>query len=94
MGFDFVKSFKILESNPRESKSSLFCYATLGLCLRSHISGSLKFLACDELLCYTFLYFCLPKISTQPQIYLKIEDFLMYHCVCIESRFYANKKSV
>ncbi|GAD18797.1 hypothetical protein HFN_2209 [Helicobacter fennelliae MRY12-0050] len=29
--------------------------------MRSHISGSLKFLACDELLCYTFLYFCLPK---------------------------------
>ncbi|GAD18923.1 hypothetical protein HFN_0054 [Helicobacter fennelliae MRY12-0050] len=29
--------------------------------MRSHISGSLKFLACDELLCYTFLCFCLSK---------------------------------
>ncbi|GAD18149.1 hypothetical protein HFN_1747 [Helicobacter fennelliae MRY12-0050] len=55
----FIFRFSNLDS--MRAKSSLFCYATLGLCLRSHISGGLKFLACDERLCYTFLCFCLSK---------------------------------
>ncbi|GAD19423.1 hypothetical protein HFN_0554 [Helicobacter fennelliae MRY12-0050] len=46
------------------AKSSLFCYAFIGLCLRSHISGSLKFLACKPTMnAYVTLFyiFCLTK---------------------------------